>query len=65
MGLIIFKIIVALFIWMFLPDLIFKSTKFKKNQKKFIKIMCMFVGIIILIFVILSLLKLIFNLNLL
>jgi len=46
---VIFKVIIGLFIWLVLPQIICKQGKFKKNTKKFVHITCQIVGIAIIV----------------
>jgi uncharacterized membrane protein YhdT len=45
----IIKVIIGLFIWMVLPSLLKKSTK-NKSLFKFIKLACLLLGILIIIY---------------
>jgi hypothetical protein len=54
----IVKIVLGLFIWMVLPQLIFKKRKYQKNTPQFFaNIACKIVGIAIIAFAILNLIQ--------
>lgn len=57
------KILVGLFIWLFMPEWLIIKTKSKKNQKKFINLACMLVGVLILFFSAIDLIKFLLNLR--
>jgi hypothetical protein len=59
---IILKAIIGLFIWMVLPSLIFqKKTKKKAPYKRFTTVVCTIVGILILVYAGIDLIKLLLN----
>jgi hypothetical protein len=60
---IIIKAIVGLFIWLMLPQIISKRRKLKKNTKTFFKIVCFIVGIAVIAFAGIDLVKLLLNFN--
>jgi hypothetical protein len=54
----IVKIILGLFIWMFLPKLIYDKRKYSKNTPQFfVNLSCKIVGIAVIVFAILNLIK--------
>jgi len=58
----IIKIIIGLFIWMVLPQLIYNKRKYKKNTPQFfVNISCKIVGIAIVAFAIINLVQSIFS----
>ncbi len=58
----IIKIIIGLFIWMVLPSLIFQNkTKKKAPYKRFTTVVCAIVGILIVVFGAIELIKSGFN----
>lgn len=58
----IFKIIIGLFIWMVLPNLIFqKNTKKKAPYKRFTTVVCTIVGILVVVLGSIDLIKSVFN----
>jgi hypothetical protein len=58
----IIEIILGLFIWMALPNLIFqKKTKKKAPYKRFTTVVCAFTGILIVVFGAIDLIKFLFN----
>jgi len=56
MTAIILKIILAIFLWLALPEIICKKWKFKKGTKKFVDISCKIVAAAILVFLVFSML---------
>ena len=58
---IILKIILGLFIFLALPEIICKKWKIKKNTKKFINVTCKIIGVAVFIYVGIYFVKLIFN----
>ena len=50
----IIRIILGLFIWLYLPEFLIRRTKAEKNQKKFFVVCCTVVGTLIVIFSIFS-----------
>jgi hypothetical protein len=58
----ILKMIIGLFIWMALPGLIFQTkSKKKAPYKRFITVLCAFVGVLIIAFGIVGLVKTLFH----
>lgn len=58
----IIKIIIGLFIWMVLPRLIYNKRIYKKNTTQFfVNIACKILGVTIIVFAIISLIKSIFE----
>jgi hypothetical protein len=58
----IVKIIIGLFIWMVLPHLIYKKRKYKKNTPQFfVDVSCKIIGIAVICFAILNLIKSLFQ----
>jgi hypothetical protein len=58
---IILRAIIGLFIWLMLPQIIFKSGKFNKNTKTFVNITCRIIGIVIFVFSGIAFIKLLLN----
>jgi hypothetical protein len=59
---IIIKIILGLFVWMVLPGLIYKKRKYKKNTPQyFVNIACKIVGILMLVYAGIDLIKFLLN----
>ena len=55
-------IIIGLFIWMILPRLIYSKRKYQKNTPQFfVKISCKIIGIAIMVFSILDLIRSLFS----
>jgi hypothetical protein len=62
MTFIAIKIIIGFFVWMVLPQLFFKRQKKKKHPyKRFVFIACTIIGILIIVYGIIDLLKLLFE----
>lgn len=61
MFVIVLKLILGLFIWLALPEIIFSQKRFKKNTKLFIKITCKILGLLVLIYVGIDLVKTFLN----
>lgn len=58
----IIKIIIGLFIWMILPRLIYSKRKYQKNTPQFfVNISCKIIGIAIMVFSILDLIRSLFS----
>lgn len=58
----IINIIIGLFIWMVLPRLIYNKRKYQKNTTQFfINISCKILGIAVIVFAILSLIRIILS----
>jgi hypothetical protein len=58
---IIIKALLGLFIWLVLGQILCKQLKLKKNTKTFVNIACKIVGIAIVIFAGIDLVKLLIN----
>lgn len=57
--LIVLKILIGLFIWLYLPDLLTKKLKAKKNQKRFFNSACAILGLLLLFYAGVDIIKLI------
>lgn len=61
MTVIIIKILLGLFVWLALPSLIFKKQRYKKRSPEyFVNIACKIVGILIIIYACIDLVKWLF-----
>jgi len=58
---IIIKVLIGLFIWLVLGQIISKQFKLKKNTKLFVNIACEIVGIAVVAFASIDLIKLLLN----
>lgn len=58
---IIVKVLIGLFIWLVLGQIICKQFKLKKNTKIFVNISCKIVGIAVVVFSSIDLIKLLLN----
>ena len=59
---IIIKTIIGLFIWMVLPGLIYKKRKYKKNTPQFfVVIACKIVGIAVIVFAAIDLVRMLLS----
>lgn len=58
---VIIKAIIGLFVWLMLPQIIYKQRKFKKNTKTFINIVFKIIGIAVIIFAGIDFVKLVLN----
>jgi predicted permease len=58
---IVIETIIGLFVWLVLPNLFFKKVKKKNPYKKFVLVVCVIIGILVLIYAGVDLIQMLFS----